>query len=302
MQETLSVSPRLQNLIGRLRAGEVLLADGAWGTRMQTLGLQAGDCPEEWNISRPADIQRIAREYFEAGADFCLTNTFGANRYRLVRHGFADKVQEFNREGMRLVVEVANEFGRVAAASVGPTGEFIEPEGMLSRREVRAAFREQMEALKAGGAEWVCVETMYAVDEAVEAVKAAAELGLFCAACMTYDSDGRGGFQTMMGARIEEATYALDAAGADIVGSNCSNGIADMVRIACLMRPATRKPLMVKSNAGLPRKVDGQFIYDESPKMMAAQVAELKDAGVAVIGGCCGTTPEHIAAFRAAMG
>jgi 5-methyltetrahydrofolate--homocysteine methyltransferase len=296
------VSPRLQNLIDRLRAGEVLLADGAWGTRMQTLGLQAGDCPEEWNVSRPDEIRRIAREYFQAGADFCLTNTFGANRYRLVRHGFADKVRDFNREGMRLCFEIAAEFERVAAGSVGPTGEFIEPEGLLSRKEARAAFREQMEALKAGGAEWVCIETMYAVDEAVEAVKAAVELGLFCAACMTYDSDGRGGFQTMMGARVEEATHALDLAGADIVGSNCSNGIADMVRIASLMRPATRKPLMVKSNAGLPRKVDGQFVYDESPGMMAQKVAELKASGVAIIGGCCGTTPEHIAAFRAAIG
>ena len=296
------MSPRIQKTIERLRAGEVLLADGAWATQMQKLGLQPGDCPEEWNVTRQVQIREIAQQYFEAGADFCLTNTFGGNRYRLVRHGFADQVSEFNREGMRIVKAVADAYDRAACGSVGPTGEFIEPEGMLSRKEVRDAFTGQMTALKAGGAEWVCIETMYAVDEAVEAVKAALALGLFCTASMTYDSDGRGGFETMTGARVEEATRALDLAGADVVGSNCSNGIVEMVRIAALMRPVTRKPLMVKSNAGLPIKKDGQFIYSETPEMMAGKISELKTIGVAIIGGCCGTTPEHIAAFRKAIG
>ena len=296
------MSPRLQKLIDRIRAGEIILADGAWGTQMQKMGLQSGDCPEEWNVTHPDRIQQIARDYFEAGSDMCLTNTFGGTKFRLVRHGFADKVAEFNREGFRLVREVADKMDRVAAASVGPSGEFIEPEGMLSRKEMRDAFREQMAALKDAGAEWVCIETMYVVHEAVEAIKAAIELGLYCAACMTFDSDGRGSFQTMFGASVEEAIHAIDAAGADIVGTNCGNGIVDMVRIARKIRPVTRKPLLVKSNAGLPKQVDGAYIYDETPEIMARHVAELKAIGVSIIGGCCGTTPEHVRAFRAAIG
>lgn len=295
------MTSHLQKLIDRIKAGDLILADGAWGTQMQKMGLQSGDCPEEWNITHPDRVQQIAREYFEAGSDFCLTNTFGGTKYRLVRHGFADQVATFNREGFRLVREVADKMDRVVCASVGPTGEFIEPEGMLSRKEVRDAFREQMAALKAGGAEWVCIETMYVVHEAVEAIKAAIEAGLYCAACMTFDSDGRGSFQTMFGASVEEAIHAIDAAGADIVGTNCGNGIADMVRIARRIRPVTRKPLLVKSNAGLPKQVDGAYIYDETPAIMAEKIAELKSIGVSIIGGCCGTTPAHIAAFRAAI-
>ena len=295
------MSPRLQKLIDRIRAGEILLADGAWGTQMQKLGLQSGDCPEEWNVTHPDRLKKIAQDYYHAGADFCLTNTFGGTRYRLMRHGFADKVDEFNRAGFLIVKDVADALDRSVCASVGPTGEFIEPEGMLSRKEMRDAFREQMSALKNAGAEWVCIETMYVVPEAVEAVKAAVELGLYCAACMTFDSDGRGGFQTLFGTGVEEAIHAVDTAGADIVGTNCGNGIADMVRIARLIRPATRKPLMVKSNAGLPRQVDGHFVYDETPGMMAQKISELRDIGVAIVGGCCGTTPAHITAFRAAL-
>jgi 5-methyltetrahydrofolate--homocysteine methyltransferase len=293
-----SVSPRLEGLLSHLRAGKMVLADGAWGTRMQAMGLQGGDCPEEWNVSKPEQIKQIAHEYFEAGADFCMSNTFGGTKYRLVRHGYADKVHEFNRAGAALSVEVANKFDRPVGASVGPTGEFIEPEGMLSHKEMRDAFREQMAALKEGGADFVCIETMYVVDEAVAAIKAARELDLFCAVCMTYDSDGRGGYQTMTYATIEESIHALDQAGADILGTNCGHGIAEMVKIARLIRPLTKKPLMVKSNAGLPKQIDGKLVYRETPQMLADHVTELRDIGIGIVGGCCGTTPEHIAALR----
>jgi 5-methyltetrahydrofolate--homocysteine methyltransferase len=296
-----SPSPRLNKLLSRLRAGEMILADGAWGTRMQAMGLQGGDCPEEWNITRPDAIRQIAREYFQAGSDFCLTNTFGGTKYRLMRHGFADKVREFNRAGVELCVEVAKEFDRPIGASVGPTGEFIEPEGMLSQKEMRIAFREQMEALRAGGADFVCIETMYVVDEAIAAIKAARELDLFCAACMTFDSDGRGGYQTMTFSSVEESVHALDLAGADIIGTNCGNGIVDMIKIAARMRSITSKPLMVKSNAGLPKQIDGKLVYLETPQMMAEKIAELRSIGVGIVGGCCGTTPEHIAMFRKAI-
>jgi len=288
---------RIEKLKERLSAGELVLCDGAWATQMQKMGLQSGDCPEEWNITQPDKIRQIAREYFQAGSQVCLTNTFGGTKFRLMRHGFADKVEAFNRAGAALCREVAESFGGIVAASVGPTGEFVQPEGLLSEKEMYDAFREQIGALKAGGADAVCIETMYVLDEALLAVKAAREHGMFCIACMTFDSTPDG-FKTMLGTSIEDATCSLDVTGADVVGTNCGNGIADMVRIAHRMRMFTKKPLIVKSNAGIPEMVGGQIVYHESPEMMAARLVDLKSAGVALVGGCCGTTPEYIRVFR----
>jgi 5-methyltetrahydrofolate--homocysteine methyltransferase len=287
----------LQQLLSRLKDGDVLLADGAWGTQLQLRGLEIGDCFEEWNVSHGDEVQSIARAYFEAGADFCLTNTFGANRYRLTRQGFAGELDRFNRAGVELSLRAAAPFGRAVFASVGPTGEYIEPEGMVTRKEMYAAFHEQMLALKAGGAEAVNIETMYVIEEACEAVRAAKDLGLTCAASMTYDSTPDG-YRTMLGASVGECTRALDGAGADIIGSNCGNGIREMVEIARVLRQFTRKPLIVRSNAGLPRTVDGVLVYDETPEMLAAAVKEMIDLGINVVGGCCGTTPEHIRTLR----
>lgn len=291
------MSDRLQRFIERMKTGEMLMGDGAWGTQMQLMGLQSGDCPEEWNIIHPDKIKKIARDYFLAGSDLCLTNTFGGTKYRLVRHGFADKVGDFNRTGASLCRSVADEFTGLVAGSVGPTGEFLQPEGMLSEREMYEAFLEQMLALKEGGVDAICIETMYVLDEALAAIKAAGELGLFCMACMTFDATSDG-FKTMHGTSVEAATRALDSAGADVIGTNCGNGIVDMVRIARQMRALTKKPLMVKSNAGLPEIADGRMLYLETHQMMASKIQELKEIGVSIVGGCCGTTPEHIRAFR----
>jgi len=291
------MEPGLQKLISRLREGEVLLSDGAWGTQMQARGLQPGDCYEEWNITRPVDVSAIANAYFAAGADFCLTNTFGGNRYRLTRQGFAARLDEFNRAGIQLSLAAARTYGRAVFASVGPTGEYIEPEGMLSKKEMLVAYREQLSALKAGGAEAVCIETMYIVDEAVLAVQAAKELDLYCMASVTYDST-RDGYRTMLGATVGEATRAIDAAGADIIGSNCGNGIREMVEIARVLRQFTQKPVSVRSNAGLPKMVDGTAIYNETPQMLCDAAEEMIGLGVNIVGGCCGTTPDHIRALR----
>ena len=289
---------RLKKLIARMDAGEMLLGDGAWGTRLQQLGLGFGDCPEEWNVTHPAEVRGVAREYLAAGADFCLTNTFGGNKYRLTRHGCADRLREFNLAGVRLSREAADEFDVVVSASVGPTGEFVQPEGLLSGKEMRGAFREQIAVLKEGGADAVSVETMYVIEEAALAVEAAKEAGFFCIASVTFDSTPTG-FKTMMGASIGEAVAALERAGADVIGSNCGNGIVEMVEIARQMRPLTKKPLIIKSNAGIPELIDGVAVYGETPDVMARHVADLKSAGVAIVGGCCGTTPEHIRRFRA---
>lgn len=291
---------RLERMKQQFASGKIILSDGAWATQMQKLGLQPGDCPEEWNVSRPDNVRQIARDYLKVGADFCLTNTFGGNKYRLVRHGFADKMREFNLLGALLSRQAADEVGAWVAGSVGPTGEFVQPEGMLAPNEMYAAFREQIEALKEGGVDAVCIETMYVLDEALLAIKAAHDVGVFCIACMTFD-ETPGGFKTMMGVELGEAAKALDASTADVIGTNCGNGIDEMVKIAHTMRGLTKKPLMVKSNAGLPKVVHGISVYKETPQMMAARIAELKAAGVAIVGGCCGTTPEYIRAFRAAI-
>lgn len=294
------MSNRLEKLKARLAAGEMILLDGAWGTQMQKAGLQLGDCPEEWNVSRPEDIKNIAREYFKAGADVSLTNTFGGNRYRLVRHGYADKMREFNLAGAKLSREVADEFGGLVAASVGPTGEYVEPEGMLKSSEMYNAFHEQILALKEGGADAICIETMYVLEEALLAVQASRDLGMYTLACMTFDATPKG-FQTMLGTSVDEATEALEKSGADVIGTNCGNGIADMVKIAKQMRKLSKKPLLVKSNAGLPEMSSGSPVYKETPQMMAGHIAELKKIGVGIVGGCCGTTPEHIRAFSKAI-
>jgi 5-methyltetrahydrofolate--homocysteine methyltransferase len=294
------MSNRLEKLKSRLAAGEMILLDGAWGTQMQKAGLQLGDCPEEWNVSRPEDIKNIAREYFKAGADVSLTNTFGGNRYRLVRHGFADKMREFNLAGAKLSRDVADEFGGLVAASVGPTGEYVEPEGMLKSSEMYNAFHEQISALKEGGADAICIETMYVLEEALLAVQASRDLGMYTLACMTFDATPKG-FQTMLGTSVDEATEALDKSGADVIGTNCGNGIADMVKIAKQMRKISKRPLLVKSNAGLPDMSSGSPVYKETPELMATHIKELKAVGVSIVGGCCGTTPEHIRAFRTAI-
>jgi 5-methyltetrahydrofolate--homocysteine methyltransferase len=291
------MSERLERFKQRLAAGEMLLADGAWSTEMQKHGLQIGDCPEEWNVTQPEKVRQIARAYLEAGSDFCLTNTFCANRYRLLRRELPDRVREFNVAGARLSREVADTYGRLVAASVGPTGEYVEPEGLLRKDEMYAAFREQIVALKEGGADAVWIETMSALDEAVLAVKAARDAGLYCMASMSFDATPEA-YQTVLGATVEEATRALDAAGADVIGTNCGNGMPEMIALARIMRAHTAKPLLVKANAGLPEIVGGKRLYRQTPETMAALIPELRAAGVSIVGGCCGTTPAHIRAFR----
>ncbi len=292
------MASRIEKLIERLGAGEMLLGDGAWGTQLQRLGLEFGACPEEWNVTHPDDVRGIAREYLEAGADFCLTNTFGANRFRLTRHGFASRLNEFNAAGVKLSREAAEPFDAVVAASVGPTGEFVQPEGMLSRAEMLGAFTEQIAVLKDAGADAICIETMYVPEEAALAVEAAKKAGLFCMACITFDSTPNG-FRTMLGANIQDSVIALENAGADVIGSNCGNGMEQMVQVAKEMRALTKKPIMIKANAGIPELVKGKTVYNEGPGAMARWLAELKAAGVSIVGGCCGTTPEHIRRFRA---
>ena len=285
----------------RLRQGRVLISDGATGTFLQQHGLEPGGCPEEFNASRPEVVREMTRQYFAAGSDMALTNSFGGSVYMQKKYGYGERVVEFNRLAAEHARSQAPE-GRFVVGSVGPTGEFLEPLGPVSESEMYEAFVEQVKALEAGGADGVVVETMTAVEEAALAVRAAREnTSLVVMATMVFDKGPRG-FFTMMGVTPERAVHAMQDAGAHVVGSNCGNGIDNMVDIARRMRAETEGFMLIHSNAGIPAMRGGQIIYPESPEYMAEKFRELADIGVNIIGGCCGTGPAHIRALAAAVG
>ena len=288
-------------LLERLRRGDLLISDGATGTFLQQHGLEPGGCPEEFNASHPDVVREMSRQYFEAGSDLVLTNSFGGTVFMQRKYGYGERVAEFNRLAAEHARSQAPEGGFVVG-SVGPTGEFLEPLGPVSETEMYEAFVEQVKALEAGGADAVVVETMTAVEEAELAVRAAREnTDLVVMATMVFDKGPRG-FFTMMGVTPERAVHAMEEAGAHVVGSNCGNGIDYMVDIARRMRSETDGFLLIHSNAGIPAMKGGQIIYPESPGYMAERFRELADIGVNIIGGCCGTGPEHIRALAAAVG
>jgi 5-methyltetrahydrofolate--homocysteine methyltransferase len=283
----------------RLRENGVLISDGAWGTELAKLGLEPGTAPELWNAENPDAIGRIARGYLNAGSDIILTNSFGGSRWKLEKAGLADRTVELNRRAAEISKLDAEGRGLVFA-SVGPTGEFMAPLGTKAEEEFIACFTEQIEALLAGGADGIVLETFTDLGEIGAALKAARAAGAATVvASMTFDK-GPAGYATMMGVKPEQAAAALDAAGADIVGSNCGSGIDNMIEVTGLLRSATERPLWIKSNAGQPELVDGQTVFRETPEQMASKVPALLEAGANIVGGCCGTTPEHIRQLGAA--
>ena len=304
------------SIVSALRGGRILVSDGAWGTFLYKKGLGKGDCPELWCALRPDEVRDIGASYAAAGSDMIETNSFGGTRIRLASHGLASRAAELNEAAARLSREACSREaeGRSAAlgsrspgsawvlGSMGPTGKMLLM-GELRAEDMYDAFREQAEALARGGADALCVETMSDAEEASIAVRAAkAATGLEVICTFTFDRTVHGYYRTMMGLSPEDAAAAALDAGADIVGSNCGNGLAGMIDVARAMRPAARgAPIMVQANAGLPANVDGVDVYPEGPEDMAALVPELLDAGVSVVGGCCGTTPAHIAALRKAV-
>ena len=277
-----------------------MVSDGATGTYLQAHGLEPGGCPEEFNLSHPDVVQGMARAYFAAGSEMVLTNSFGSNRFMLGKYGHGDKVSELNC----LAAEHARSqapHGGFVIGSVGPTGEFLEPLGEVTEEEMLAAFVEQVTALEAGGADGVVIETMTAVEEARLAIRAARDhTKLAVLSTMVFDKGPRG-FFTMMGVTPERSVKELIDAGADVVGTNCGNGSDLMVELARDLRRVTDAPLLVHSNAGIPSMVQGEIIYPETPDYMAERFNELVDLGINIIGGCCGTGPEHIQVFRESL-
>jgi 5-methyltetrahydrofolate--homocysteine methyltransferase len=288
-------------LLKTLEEKRLLVADGAWGTLLQAHGLRAGSCPEIWNVEEPDKVRSVAAAYSEAGSDLVLTNTFGGSTLALKRHGLADRTEELNAAGARLSLEGAP--GKLVAASVGPTGEFLPPMGEITEAEMRAAFAAQIRAVLKAGVRILCIETMSAVQEAVCAVLAAREVSAELSvpvevmATMTFTQTPKG-YRTFMGVDCRIAVEKLTEAGADVLGSNCGNGIEQMVPIALEFRRDSDKPILIQANAGLPQIEKGVTVFRQSPEHMARWVPGLVEAGASIVGGCCGTTPEHIRQIR----
>lgn len=277
-------------LIEQFLATGPIVTDGAWGTQLQARGLPVGVCPDGWNLTQPGKVEEVAAAYVAAGSRVILTNTFGANRIRLAEFELADLTVKINQEGAAISKKAAGKQALVFA-SIGPTGKMLVA-GDVTTDELRAAFTEQAQALKAGGADALVIETMAELEEAQIALDAAKTTGLPVVVSMTFDTGGR----TMMGVTPDQAARHFTTAGADVIGSNCGNGIAAFIPICKELRAATSLPIWIKANAGQPEYVDGKIVYRITPKEFAAYVPAVRAAGANFIGGCCGTSPEHLRA------
>ena len=285
----------MHETIAKLIASGTVVTDGAWGTEMQKRGLPVGACPDAWNLQQPDKVQQVARAYIKAGSQVIITNTFGANRFVLARHGLAEQVAEINRVGVEISRRAAGEKAKVFA-SMGPSGVMLMM-GEVGADELRAAFAVQAAAMADAGADAIVIETMADPAEAKLAIAAAKETGLPVVGCMVFDS-GKDLDRTMMGTTPEQAAEQLTDAGADVIGSNCGQGVVGFVQICRRLSAATDRPIWIKANAGLPQVVDGDTVFTETPEQFVEQVPQLVEAGAAFIGGCCGTTPEFIRAVR----
>lgn len=287
----------MRSLLSAIAKSKILISDGAWGTLLHKRGLQPGDCPESWNISHKSDVAAVAQGYVDAGADMILTNSFGGNPVKLAHYGLADKTAEFNEAAAAISREAAGE-NRLVLASMGPTGVILMM-GEVSEEELYQGFYTQAKALQKGGVDGFCIETMSAIDEACCAIKAAkAATGLEVACTFTFEKTVTGEYRTMMGVAPAEMVEAVKEAGADVIGTNCGNGIDGMIEIVKEIRSVdTTIPILVHANAGKPVLENGSTVFPETPEIMASKALELARAGASIIGGCCGTTPAHIAAL-----
>ncbi len=291
----------MESILKRLKNGEIFIADGAMGSLLMQRGLPAGMPPETFNLSHPEILEEIARLYYKAGAEILQTNTFGASPLKLADYSLEEKTEEINRNALKAVINAVD--GSVfISASCGPSGKLLKPYGDIESEVMYNNFYRQLNVLINDGIDVVCIETMTDVQEAVLAVKAAKSIAsdIPVMATMTFDSTPRG-FFTIMGVNIPTAVQQLTAAGADIVGSNCGNGIEKMILIAREFNQLTPVPLIIQSNAGLPELKNNLLYYPETPGFMAEKSKKLVQAGVSIIGGCCGTTPEHIHEIRKAL-
>jgi methionine synthase I (cobalamin-dependent)/5,10-methylenetetrahydrofolate reductase len=286
------------DILARIKQSPVL-CDGAMGTLLYAKGVFINRCYDELNLSQPDLIRAIHHDYLQAGAEIIETNTFGANSFRLARHSLADKVRDMNRVGARLAREAAKSFDVWVAGSVGPLGTRIEPLGKTSYEEARQSFRDQIAALAEGGVDLLILETFGYLEELHQAMLAAKDVGakLPLVVQVTIDEDGN----CLDGSDPETFTPRLEEWGADVIGCNCSVGPVAMLDAIERVRAATSLPLAAQPNAGIPRSVEGRNIYLCSPEYMASYARKFVAAGVRIVGGCCGTTPDHIRVMKSAL-
>ncbi len=290
----------MKDLLKRLKSGETVLADGAMGTMLIERGLKPGECPESYNLTYPEIIEEISRLYIESGADIIQTNTFGASPLKLSGYSLEEKTEEINRNGVLIAKKSAGNCAYVSA-SCGPTGKILTPYGDTSPEEVYVGYKRQIKALIDAGADIICVETMTDIREAELAIKASKDIlpSIPVIATMTFDATSKG-FYTIMGVDIKHAASGLKEAGADIIGSNCGNSIGNMIEIAKEFKKYSNLPIVIRPNAYTSSMKDRT--EQNSLGFMAEKCKELIALGVSIIGGCCGTTPEHIKAMRRMIG
>jgi methionine synthase I (cobalamin-dependent) len=281
-------------LLAELLSTGPVLTDGSWGVHLQSLGLQPGESPDVWNLTHPDLVTKVAQAYIDAGSRIILTNTFGASRIMLNRHGYADQTYAINLAGAQISRNVAGGNARVFG-SIGPSGAMLMM-GDVTEEDLSTAFEEQAKGLLAGGADAIVIETMSDLTEASLAVKAAHATGLPVVGCMTFDT-GKNKDRTMMGVTPEQAAEELAAAGADVIGANCGQGIEGYVPICSRLHAATTLPIWIKPNAGLPQVENGRTVYKMTPDDFASHANDLLKAGASFIGGCCGSNPEFIRAL-----
>jgi 5-methyltetrahydrofolate--homocysteine methyltransferase len=284
----------MDTISNEILSGKILISDGAWGTFLQQMGLQPGECPESWNLKFPDKVFEIAKSYIDAGSDMIETNSFGGNSFKLSHFGLQDQVIELNKAAAEISRKAAGP-DRHVLGSIGPTGKLLIM-GDVTYDELYNSFKEQAIALEAGGADALIIETMSDIEEAKAAVTACKENTSCEVICtMTFEKSDEQLFHTMMGVTPADMVQSMIDAGADIIGANCGNGMENMIGITREIRKAHATiPILIHANAGSPVYQDGKTHFLETPEMTAGFVQQLIDSGANIVGGCCGTTPEHI--------
>ncbi len=285
-----------------LDSGKTLIGDGAMGTLLQEKGLTDGGAPELWNVEKPEIIEEIFDKYAEAGANFLTTNTFGGSAPRLQMHSLEDRLFELNKAASEIAKKVSSKYSDVfVMGDVGPTGELMEPMGTLTVAGAKEIFTEQIKALLAGGADGILIETMSDLSEVQAAVQAVQEIDpeIPIIVMLSFDTNLR----TMMGVKPAQAVSEISKMGVKIIGANCGRGTDEIRVIAKEMSENKIEGvyLITQSNAGLPKLVGADFVYDGTPEEMAKYAVDMKSLGINIVGACCGSTPEHIAAIRNAV-
>jgi 5-methyltetrahydrofolate--homocysteine methyltransferase len=281
----------------RLQAGKVLVLDGATGTNLQRMGLPGGTPSDIWVLDNPAAVCQLHQDFVKAGSDIILTNTFGSTRLHLGHSGLADRFEQSNRAAVALAQQAAGDSGVLVGGSLGPLGEMLDPYGPISAEDAQAAYAEQARLLSEAGVDLLVIETQFDLNEAKAAIRGArsvTDLPLVCS--FSYDR----GTRTMMGLKPAQAGKELAEAGITAIGINCGRSLEDNLKALQELRQVTSLPIWFKPNAGLPHNdEEGRLQYDVTPEMMGTQVVQWIENGARLVGGCCGTSPEHLAAIAA---